>query len=62
MTIKELRALTGMSQVKFSKYLGIPRRTIEDWERDLHLPPTYVVELIEYKLRNENLIQEEGQG
>lgn len=62
MTIKELRALTGMSQQKFSDYLHIPKRTIEDWERDLHIPPLYVVELIEYKLRNEKLIKEEGQG
>lgn len=56
MKIKELRTLAGMSQQKFSEYLNIPKRTIEDWERDLHLPPTYVVELIEYKLRNEKMI------
>lgn len=62
MTIKELRTQTGMSQQKFSDYLNIPKRTIEDWERDLHIPPVYVVELIEYKLRNENLINEKGQG
>lgn len=57
MTIKELRTLAGMSQRKFSDYLHIPTRTIEDWERDLRTPPVYVVELIEYKLRKENLIQ-----
>lgn len=61
MTIKELRTLTGMSQQKFSDYLNIPKRTIEDWEVGKHAPPVYVVELIEYKLRNEKIIKE-GQG
>lgn len=56
MTIKELRTLTGMSQQKFSDYLHIPTRTIENWESEKRTPPVYVVELIEYKLRNEKMI------
>lgn len=61
MNIKELRTLTGMSQQKFSDYLHIPTRTIENWESEQRTPPVYVVELIEYKLRNEKIINE-GQG
>ena len=57
MTIKEIRALTGLSQQKFGDLLHIPKRTIEDWERGIHVPPAYIVELIEYKLRNEGLIK-----
>ena len=56
MTIKEMRSLTGMSQQAFSEYLKIPKRTIQDWEQGLRTPPAYVVELIEYKLRNEKKI------
>lgn len=54
--IKELRTLSKMTQKQFSDYLGIPMRTIQDWEYEKRTPPEYVVELIEYKLRNENVI------
>ena len=53
MTVKELRNLTGLSQLKFAEKYEIPRRTIEDWERDLHLPPDYVLKLLEYRITNE---------
>ncbi len=56
MEIKELRALSHMTQKQFSEYFGIPKRTIEDWECNKRTPPQYVVDLIEYKLRKENLI------
>ena len=56
MTIKELRAATGMSQADFSEYLNISKRTIEKWEQGERTPPAYVVELIEYKLRKEKKI------
>lgn len=48
--LKKMRAETGMSQVKFAEYMGIPRRTIEEWERGSRKPPEYVVRLIAYKL------------
>ena len=46
-----------MSQAKFGEYLGISKRTIEDWESERRKSPEYVLGLIEYKLRNEKLIQ-----
>ncbi len=58
--IKEMRKGTGMSQVKFAEYFGIPRRTVEDWERGLNKPPGYVVRLIAYKLAMEGLIRKDG--
>ena len=57
MTIKEMRMMTGMSQAKFSVYFDIPKRTIEDWEAERRKCPDYVRALIEYKLKNENLIK-----
>ena len=57
MTIKEIRALTGLSQQKFGDLLHIPKRTLQDWEQELRVPPAYIVELIEYKLKNEGLIK-----
>lgn len=50
MTIKELRAGTGMSQQAFGDLLHIPKRTIEDWERDLRQPPEYLIFLIQFFL------------
>ena len=52
-TIKELRASTGLSQAKFAKLLEIPTRTIEDWESGRHRPPEYVIKLIDFYLKNQ---------
>lgn len=51
--IKELRQQTGMSQRAFAAYLGIPRRSIEDWETGKRKCPPYVTDLIRYKLEHE---------
>jgi DNA-binding transcriptional regulator YiaG len=56
MTIKNLRALTKMTQKQFAEYLNIPFRTIQDWEYEKRIPPSYVVELIEFRLRAEGII------
>ena len=58
MSIKELRQATGMTQKAFGEDLGIPKRTLEDWENERRVPPAYVVGLVEYKLRNEEKIQD----
>ena len=55
-TIKDLRIKAGMTQAAFGKALGIPMRTIQNWENGQRIPPDYVVTLIEYKLKGEKLI------
>lgn len=57
MNIKELRAASGMSQSEFAKYFGIPKHTLQNWEQGQRKCPDYLLELIEYKLRNENIIK-----
>ncbi len=59
MTFKELRALSGMSQRKYAEYFGIPRRTVEDWERGIGHCSTYLLDLMKYKLVNEGIIRED---
>jgi transcriptional regulator with XRE-family HTH domain len=49
----QLREQTGMNRKDFAEYLGIPYRTMQDWERDVRTMPSYVFALIEYKVRNE---------
>ena len=52
-TIKELRQQSGMTQKDFSEYFGIPKRTIEDWDRGARKCPEYLIALMEYKLIKE---------
>lgn len=56
MTIKELRTKSGMSQSKFANYLNIPLESLKNWEQGKRKCPVYLIDLIEYKLKNENLI------
>ncbi len=51
MTIKEIRALTGLSQVKFAEKYNIPRRTLENWESEKAQCPPYVKELLEFRVK-----------
>lgn len=57
MTIKELRKMTGLTQEKFGEYFGIPRRTIQNWELGMRECPDYLLDLMEYKLQKENIIE-----
>ena len=43
MTVKELRATTGLSQSKFAAYFSMPVRTLQCWEREQQHPPEYVL-------------------
>ncbi|MGN1166177.1 MAG: helix-turn-helix domain-containing protein [Lachnospiraceae bacterium] len=54
--IRRLREQTGMTRKDFSLHIGIPLRTIEDWEAGRRRPPEYIPRLIEYQLKYEELI------
>lgn len=60
-TLKELRAQTGLTQSEFGKRLGgIPLHTIQSWEAEVRNPPQWVMELIAYRVENdENFLTEE---
>lgn len=55
-TIKTLRRSCGMTQKELSDFLGIPKRSIENWESGERKPPEYLISLIEYKLKGEGLL------
>lgn len=57
-TMKELRESTGLTRKGFSEHIGIPIRTLEDWEAGRRTPPEYIPRLIEYQLKYEALIKE----
>ena len=54
--LRELRTRTKLNRREFAEYFGIPLRTVEDWEYGKRKIPDYLLRLIEYKLRMENLI------
>ena len=51
--MKEIRTLTGLSQVKFGKKYGIPRRSIENWESGTTECPGYWLNLLERVVRED---------
>nr|DAL58613.1 MAG TPA_asm: putative transcriptional regulator [Caudoviricetes sp.] len=53
MTIRELRARTGLTQAAFAAALHIPKRSVENWEGGVNTPPAYLVELIEYRVTHD---------
>jgi DNA-binding transcriptional regulator YiaG len=61
-TLKELRELSGMTRTQFAEYFDIPYRTIQDWELGNRECKQYFIDLMEYKLRKEEIIQNEGTG
>ena len=52
MTIKEARKAAGLTQQGMSDLLGIPKRTLENWESGRSLPPEWVEHLIVEKLED----------
>ena len=56
LTFNDIVQRSGLSLTKLSVILGIPYRTIQDWNSGKHKCPDYVLHLIEYKLKNEGLI------
>ena len=52
-SIKAVRKQSGMNRKDFAEWLGIPYRTISDWEHGERQMPDYVLRLIAYKVRME---------
>lgn len=52
--IKSIRNVTGMSVTDFCNWLGIPTRTMQQWEKGDRVMPDYVLRLIAYKVQMES--------
>lgn len=51
--IKSIREYSGMERKEFCDWLGIPYRTLQDWELGNRVMHDYVLRLIAYKVRME---------
>ena len=49
----KVREQTNMNRKEFAEWLGIPYRTMQDWERGVSEVPDYVLNLIAYKVKKE---------
>ena len=53
-----LRKETGMKRSEFARYFGIPYRTIQDWELGHRKIPEYLLRLMAYKIKTEEVLKE----
>jgi len=56
--IKALRADMKLNRREFCDYFSIPYRTVQDWECGKRVMPDYVLRLLEYKIRMDQMLQE----
>ncbi len=55
--LKQIREDLGMNRTEFSLYIGIPLRTLEEWEAGRRKMPDYVLRLITYYTKMECLLK-----
>ncbi len=53
--ILSLHESTGENRIQFAAHVGIPVRTIDDWENGRRVPPDYIPRMIAYQLELEKL-------
>ena len=58
MDFKELLEKSGMNMTQYGEYFNIPYRTLQNWKSGVRKCPDYVMELMEYKLRKENILKD----
>ena len=59
-TLKGIREILGMNRTEFSRYMDIPLRTLEEWEAGRRQMPEYVLRLIAYYVKVQQLLKENG--
>ena len=58
--LKTIREDLEMNRTEFSQYMGIPLRTLEEWEAGRRQMPDYVFRLIAYYAKMEQLRKRDG--
>lgn len=59
-TLKGLRERLDMNRTEFSRYMDIPLRTLEEWEAGRRQMPEYVLRLIVYYVKVQQILREKG--
>ena len=50
---RAIRMRTNMNRKEFAEWLGVPYRTMQDWELGKSQVPEYLLRLVAYKVENE---------
>lgn len=58
--MKNIREKAGLNRREFSDYMGIPLRTLEEWEAGRRRMPDYVLRLLAYYVKTEPFLREKG--
>lgn len=58
MSVKQLRAITGLSQKAFGEKYHIPKRTVENWESGSRKPSETVLYLLEKAVKGDYEMKE----
>lgn len=59
-TLKGLRERLDMNRTEFSRYMDIPLRTLEEWEAGRRQMPEYVLRLIVYYVKVQQILRGKG--
>lgn len=60
--VKALREEMHLNRREFCDYFSIPYRTVQDWEAGKRVMPEYVLRLMEYKIRVDQMLQEKDEA
>lgn len=58
--VKALREDMKLNRREFCDYFNIPYRTVQDWECGKRVMPEYVLRLLEYKIRMDQMLQKKN--
>ena len=59
-SLKEIRAELGLNRTAFSEYIGIPLRTLEEWEAGRRKMPDYLLRMLVYCTKIGKMLEENG--
>lgn len=59
-SLKKIRKDLRMNRTEFSQYMGIPLRTLEEWEAGRRQMPDYVLRLMVYYTKVQQLLLEKN--
>lgn len=55
---KTIREQAGMTIAEIGRYFNIPYRTVQNWDNGMRKCPDYLLDLMEYKLKNEGILKD----
>lgn len=58
--LKKIRADLGLSRKTFSEYIGIPLRSLEEWEAGRRKMPEYLLRMMIYYIKMTQYLEQNG--